>query len=224
MPQCRHKTSGRENVLKRELSHRNDLILIIDSLFARTTLVAKGKATKRLLFNRAGLFLFLLITLLMAPSSEVSAANNPPATPVLIEPSRDGQTVHPADVHMATSVFSDSDSGNTHACTDWEIWTVSPAERVWVSSCITGVGRVHVHQGDGAFENSHVNRREFMYDTDYRLRVRFKDDSGDTNTQWSAWSSRPFRTSSQPPVGGAIAWTAKPVSYTHLTLPTILRV
>jgi hypothetical protein len=43
-----------------------------------------------------------------------AAANTPPATPVITEPSVDSQIVHPAGVHMESSLFSDVDAGQTH--------------------------------------------------------------------------------------------------------------
>lgn len=124
--------------------------------------------------------------------------NDPPAAPVITEPAVDGQIVNAADVHMETGPFSDPDQGDGHLCTDWEIWTVSPSERVWIIGCIGGVERVHTHLGDGVFENSHAGRSELLAETDYRLRVRHRDDSGEAN-DWSAWSERLFQT------GGASA-------------------
>src|SRR5688572_26479589 len=87
------------------------------------------------------------------------------------------------------------------------MWSISPAERVWVTACIGGVGRVYAHLGVCIFENSHAGRRELFYDTDYRLRVRHKDDSGDAATEWSNWGERRFRTTSIiDPFPGAPGW------------------
>lgn len=119
--------------------------------------------------------------------------NTPPAAPVITQPDVDGLIINPSDVHMETGPFSDPDQGDQHRCTDWEIWTVSPAQRVWVTSCIGGVERVHTHLGDGNFENSHAGRNELFPDTDYILRVRHRDDSGESN-DWSPWSDRLFMT------------------------------
>jgi len=116
----------------------------------------------------------------------------PPAAPVITEPAVDGQIVNPADVHMETGPFSDPDPGDDHFCSDWEIWTISPAERVWVTACIGGVERVHSHLGDGVFENSHAGRSELFHDTQYRMRTRHRDDS--PGMEWSAWSERLFIT------------------------------
>jgi glucose/arabinose dehydrogenase/PKD repeat protein len=108
----------------------------------------------------------------------------------------DGQIVNPSDVHMETDHFVDSDPGDTHLCSDWAIWTIFPSERVWYTDCIGGVERVHTHLGDGEFENSHADLSELLPDTEYKLRVRFRDDSGDPLTEWSNWSERYFTTGS----------------------------
>ncbi|MBC7771778.1 MAG: PQQ-dependent sugar dehydrogenase [Pyrinomonadaceae bacterium] len=121
-------------------------------------------------------------------------ANVPPLTPVITEPIVDGHTVNAADCHMETGAFSDPDAGDTHRCTDWEIWTISPAQRIWFTSCITGVERVHTHLGDGVFENSHAGRLELIPGTQYRVRVRFRDSSNDPATEWSPYAQRLFQT------------------------------
>jgi PKD repeat protein len=130
---------------------------------------------------------------LAAGLGHAALANNPPATPVVTEPVV-GRVVNAADAHMECAPFSDPDAGNTHLCSDWEIWTVSPPERIWFTSCIAGVERVHTHLGDGVFQGSYAGRRELFPDTQYRLRVRHRDSSGDAPTEWSAYGERPFTT------------------------------
>ncbi|MCB9846048.1 MAG: PQQ-dependent sugar dehydrogenase [Phycisphaeraceae bacterium] len=127
-------------------------------------------------------------------AASVGAANQPPLPPVINEPAVDGQIVNPADVHMETGPFQDPDVGDQHLCTDWEIWTLTPPQRVWVTACIGGVERVHTHLGDGVFEGSHTGRSELVAATQYFLRVRHRDDSGDALTEWSDWSVRFFET------------------------------
>jgi glucose/arabinose dehydrogenase len=136
----------------------------------------------------------LLATILVAAVS--TGTNHPPDAPVITEPGIDGMILNPADVHMETAPFSDPDPGDQHRCTDWDIWRVSPAERVWFADCITGIERIHIHLGDGTFEGSHTGWIELQPNTDFLLRVRHSDDSGDAATEWSPWSSRPFRTGS----------------------------
>lgn len=143
-----------------------------------------------------------------------TGGNRRPFTPLVTEPATDGQLVNPADVHMETSPFADPDQGEAHVCSDFEIWTISPAERVWVTACIGGVERTHTHLGDGVFENSHAGRRELFYERDYRLRVRHKDDSGDPATEWSNWGERRFRTTSIiDPFPGAPGWRVLQAGY-----------
>lgn len=154
-----------------------------------------------------------------------TGGNLPPLAPTITEPGTAGQVLNAADVHMECAAFSDPDAGDEHFCTDWEIWTVSPSQRVWSTLCITGVERLHTHLGDGDFENSHAGRTELFPSTNYVLRVRHSDDSGDPLTRWSPWSQRNFSTgavaqifplelddiSPTPPVTWRLAGTATPL-------------
>jgi glucose/arabinose dehydrogenase len=121
------------------------------------------------------------------------AQNHSPVAPVITEPIV-GRIINPADLHMETGPFSDQDVGDTHLCTDWEVWTLSPQERVWVTACISGLERVHTHLGDGIFQGSHAGRRTLVPSTNYELRVRHRDSSGVAATEWSPWSTRAFVT------------------------------
>jgi glucose/arabinose dehydrogenase len=114
-----------------------------------------------------------------------------PATPVLIEPERDGQVVSAVDVHMVTAAFSDAD-GNAHRCTDWQIREGDDV--LWEAPCASGAERIHIHLGDGAFAGG----RELADGTTYRVFARHRDDSGDAASEWSDWGEREFRTSVRP--------------------------
>jgi glucose/arabinose dehydrogenase len=130
-----------------------------------------------------------------------------PAAPVIHEPTAEGVVVNAADVHMEIAAVTDPDPGDTHVCTDWEIWTVAPSERVWITACIGGAEKLHTHLGDGRFERSHSGLRQLRPLTQYRLRVRVKDGSGDPASEWSAWSERGFSTAPErPPLPGAPEW------------------
>lgn len=134
--------------------------------------------------------------------------NHSPEAPVINEPGKDGQLVSGADVHMETSAMHDAD-GDDHVCSDWEIWAVELDERVWRTNCITGLEKVHTHLGDGVFEGSLDGELELAPDTDYELRVRHKDSSGDPKTEWSAWSYREFHTApALSTLPGAPGWVA----------------
>src|SRR5262245_39976028 len=138
----------------------------------------------------------VVMALIPLYTPQFALGNNMPSTPIITEPLEDGQTVHPADVHMATASFSDPDASDVHLCSDWEIRTNSTDERVWAAICIGGVEKIHIHLGDGTFENSHTGRQVLFFDTDYRLRVRHRDSSSDPDTEWSDWAERLFLTSS----------------------------
>lgn len=125
--------------------------------------------------------------------SAAGAQNQPPATPVVTEPPV-GRIVNPSDCHMESEPFSDANPGDTHVCTDWEIWTVTPSQRVWATLCIGGVERLHTHLGDGTFQGSHAGRVELLPNTQYRLRVRHRDSSGQPATEWSGYGERLFST------------------------------
>ncbi|MBK8267225.1 MAG: PQQ-dependent sugar dehydrogenase [Planctomycetes bacterium] len=138
----------------------------------------------------------LLATLTLFAITSEAIANTPPSAPFVTEPATDGQIVNPEDVHMECSAFADVDVGDTHVCSDWEIWTLSPAQLVWRSSCLTGVERVHTHLGDGIFQGAYTGRTSLLPTVNYLLRVRHKDSSGDAATQWSLWGGRYFTTGS----------------------------
>lgn len=115
--------------------------------------------------------------------------NAAPSTPTVTEPATAGQVVNPADVHMEAIGFFDSD-GDAHKSSDWEIWTVGPgAEPVWQTLGIEGVERLHTHLGDGVFLNSQAGQTSLTENTDYELRVRFRDDAGSV----SGYAIQPFR-------------------------------
>src|SRR3989442_13772810 len=160
------------------------------------TFLVKGH--DRTVASRALLYLewileWISVAIAILPLASLRA-NSPPNTPVISEPATEGQIVNPGDVHMETRPFSDPDPGDTHLCSDWEIWTVTPSQRVWLTACIGGAERIHTHLGDDVFRSSHAGRTELFPDTDYRLRVRHRDSSGHPAPEWSAWAKRGFRT------------------------------
>ena len=125
-----------------------------------------------------------------------SGVNHQPNTPTITEPNVEGKVVNPGDVHMETAPFSDPDAGQTHACTDWEIWNAALTERVWFTSCIGGIEKVHTHLGDGVFQGSLAGRTDLLPNTNYIVRARHKDNSGAAATEWSAYVQRGILTSS----------------------------
>src|SRR5439155_11142509 len=123
-------------------------------------------------------------------------AQTPPNTPIITTPAFDGQVVSPFDVHMETAVFSAPAPGDTHFCSDWEMWTGTPSERVWSATCLTGVEKVHTHFGDGTFEGSRAGQTSLAFSTDHILRVRHRDQT----SLYSNWAQRAFTTGDQTQV------------------------
>lgn len=99
-----------------------------------------------------------------------------PNTPVIREPTRDGQIVGASDVHMEAAPMSHSDPARTHISSDWEIVTAAQREVVWRADAAVGVSKNHIHLGDGVFLNSHHGRTDLLFNTQYILRVRYRDD------------------------------------------------
>jgi glucose/arabinose dehydrogenase/surface polysaccharide O-acyltransferase-like enzyme len=130
-----------------------------------------------------------IVALLALPA--VLALADSPQVFEIQEPALGAAPLNPADVHMVAA-YVDAD-GDDHLCSDWEIWSVSSGEPVWEAHCAVGQEKVHIHLGDGTFVNSHAGRTELLPDTEYELRVRFRDDSGEVD-EWSEWETRQFET------------------------------
>ena len=146
------------------------------------------------------------------PNSWIVSGNRPPNAPTITEPFQAGGMVNPEDFHMETAPFSDPDAASTHRCSDYEIWTVAPSERIWFTSCIGGIEKLHTHLGDGVFMGSHAGRTSLMGSTDYNFRTRHRDNSNDPATEWSPFSARAIRTNGAPvlpPPGAGSPWAMR---------------
>ncbi|BCJ77533.1 hypothetical protein CS0771_70770 [Catellatospora sp. IY07-71] len=160
------------------------------------------------------LSLFGIVSACQHVGGPVLPASSAPLGPVITEPEVDGQLLSGADVHMETGPMQDVDAGSEHVCTDWEIWTVQPRERVWFEGCAGGVLKSHTHLGDGVFENSFAQRRDLPGDRQFELRVRHKDSSGNPATEWSPFTARPFKTDKErKPLPGAPQWVVAQAGY-----------
>ncbi len=150
--------------------------------------------------------LLIAVTALGFPAAALA---DPPDAPTITEPGVDRKP-HPADVHMEATGFHDPD-GDIHQCTRWEIWAVQPEERVWSSPCAIDVLKVHIHLGDGTFEGSLAGDTQLEYDTEYELRARFEDSTGEL----SPAAVRRFTTSAAGPPGQAAAdpWAVRQPGY-----------
>jgi glucose/arabinose dehydrogenase len=147
------------------------------------------------------------------------ALNDSPNAPDITEPLLENQQVSGFDVHMEIGPFSDPDPGQTRLDTDWEIWTVGASPvRVWSNLAATGDADHHTHFGDGKFEGPLAGENKLDGDTDYQLRVRTRDNSGEVPTQYSLWSFRNFHTlPEEPPT--APGWVAQQPGYVIEEIP-----
>lgn len=134
-----------------------------------------------------------LIATTVVASVATSYANLPPLAPTWIEPTN-GAVVSPFDPHYNTFPFSDPDAGDHHLMSDFEVWDDSTNVRVWADLGEMDAP-VHVHNGDGTFEGPLTGETRLYSSWPYRVRARFRDDSGAPNDwgPWSAWIY--FRTS-----------------------------
>jgi glucose/arabinose dehydrogenase len=138
-----------------------------------------------------------------------SARAAAPQVAEIMEPGVGAAPLNPEDVHMEAA-YADAD-GDQHLCTDWEIRSVSPPEPVWQAHCVLGQEKAHIHLGDGSFVNSHAGRSSLLYSSPYELRVRFRDDSGVADEEWSQVATRGFSTREAGPAGNVTqSWQARP--------------
>src|SRR5262249_10462736 len=85
--------------------------------------------------------------------------------------------------------------------------------RVWSALAKTGTfDMIHIHLADGTFEGPYAGRLELEYDTDYYLRVRFRDSTGEV----SPYAVRTFKSSPAGPPGvpGPMPWEVRQPGYT----------
>lgn len=118
-------------------------------------------------------------------------SSSPPSPPRIHEPA-EGAQVSGEDVHMVAGGFSDAD-GDEHLCTDWEIVDAVEETTAWSALCVTGFLANHIHLGDGTFAPALDQGKRLLPSRDYRLRVRFRDDSRSRRDR-SEWSEHGFRT------------------------------
>jgi hypothetical protein len=123
-----------------------------------------------------------------------SSTNRRPNAPSVIVPAKDSDFVHTSNVTFRTAGFSDSDSTNVHAATDWEVWSLNPTGLVWAAYGQTGAARTLVTLTNGTFQGAYAGRTDLPLNQHFSLRVRHKDNSGAAGSEWSAWAERKFHT------------------------------
>src|SRR2546429_650073 len=86
---------------------------------------------------------------------------------------------------------------------------------VWAALDVTDpTAKFHIHLADGVFQGSLAGHHELAYDTDYQLRSRMEDSSGDPATEWGPFATRNFHTAPElQPIPGAGTWATPQSGY-----------
>jgi hypothetical protein len=124
--------------------------------------------------------------------------NQPPNTPTNTSPTNaaENQDINPT---LQSSAFSDPDSGDTHANSQWQISTHSGGDFesniVWDSGTTSSnLTSVVVNTTNGTFQGALNGETALAYSTTYYWRVRHQDN----NTNWSSYSSTTYFTTEAP--------------------------
>ena len=126
----------------------------------------------------------------------LAGANRRPRAPDITAPTG---TVSAATPTLQSGAFTDLDSAQTHAATDWEIWTTTGSiERVWSATGRTGAQRLAITLGEGLFENQLLGASALHWATTYQLRLRHRDSSGSITDEWSPFTPQTFTTNTAP--------------------------
>ncbi len=121
-----------------------------------------------------------------------AGTNHRPRTPDILIPTIDGELADPTGLVMSASAFEDLDAGQTQAATEWQIWTtIGSPQLVWSAMPASGPALTYAALADGAFQGGFT---ALATSTNYQLRVRHRDSSGNANTEWSATAVRNFTT------------------------------
>jgi hypothetical protein len=118
--------------------------------------------------------------------------NAAPAAPAIVSPRAGFKGVLADGLAISASPFADTDPGDLHSASQFEIWTVSGdtlVTRVWRAE--RSGAKVVASLTDGSFEPGFTGLSAW---SDYAVRARYLDQHGSCGS-WSEWSApAPFRT------------------------------
>ncbi|HOZ02958.1 MAG TPA: hypothetical protein PKX78_00515, partial [Candidatus Woesebacteria bacterium] len=148
--------------------------------------------------------------------------NQLPNTPTNASPTNGG-TEQSQNPTLQSSAFSDSDVGDTHSNSQWQVSTASgagfDAAIVWDSGVTaTNKTSVVVNSTNGTFQGSLSGQTQLALNSTYYWRVRHQDDK----TEWSSYSTITSFTTivSNPPTAPTIPWCegqTNPTNVSNLT-------
>ena len=111
------------------------------------------------------------------------ASNNPPDKPTNSSPA-DTATDVGVNPTLTGSAFSDSDGGDTHQNTEWQVDDdVDFATPVWTRTAGSGEESTVINTSNGTFANELSGETQLANSTQYYWQVRYSD-----GTDWSSWS------------------------------------
>lgn len=129
-----------------------------------------------------------------------AAGNTSPSTPTCTVADNDHDSVD-----LTGSAFSDSDVGNTHAASQWQV----DEDGGDFSSPVAD-------SGEDATNLTSRTLTGLSASTAYDARVRYMDSSGDAGTKWSSWSAVASFTTDAPPNTPPTATITSPTTGTSI--------
>ena len=122
--------------------------------------------------------------------TRAASGNTPPRAPIMLEPEQAvvWRGPSPYFLTMQTSEFVDADPDDRHTATEIEIRQVRQYQRVWLATITSGpLDQATLQRGD--FVGPLAGRVGLKHETVYAIRARHRDASGDSLSEWSAWSA-----------------------------------
>ncbi len=114
------------------------------------------------------------------------SGNTPPLAPSIWEPRHTFRGASPYFLNFQTAPFQDLDEADRHLATRFEIWDLVRDVRVWTMTATDPIDQASLLSGE--FEGILAGKLGLEHKRVYSIRARHLDDSGDPETEWSAWS------------------------------------
>lgn len=128
--------------------------------------------------------------------------NTAPNTPTNSAPT-DAATQQSRNPALSASAFSDADGGDTHAASQWQVFTDSGgSNKVWDSGeDASNLTSTTLNATNGTFSGALAGETKLALNTTYYWQVRYKDSYGN----WSSYSTRTSFTTNAAPATPSIS-------------------